>query len=402
MFDIKEVRLHRLSFDTALKVDRRVFKKAIVNICKAVPKSDSVALVTAKGSTNMAILAYQNAHYRTEDGNKAMFYACAKICDVENAETMDFYVDGKTINSCLKSIRCDGHQKVRIKQDENGLHFCFGDDSDALRKSINFVSGDGSLILRDLFKIEYVDSFQIDDLSYYFKETMHACESHPDRNFFYMGIDAEKHILVTTPETASFRGFITGEIKYTLHFYKQEAKRIAALFLGKTVTIRIPKQSDFLLITDGKFAVYMSLPKVWGARIEYHVTLVENEARKKVLTITAPREKLIKECESKASSPYIQLTISGKVLKIGEYGQTSETPTEFSIEKNPRDKNISCAVNAECLCDALRSITSPSISIRFSPRALFITDHYLSTRRLPHSLRALEIVYMIRDSFHIL
>lgn len=434
--NLKDARLKVLSFDTAVRVDRRAFKRAIVSICKAVPGNQKIRLIIKKGSTDMVLLASQEIRYypekcgvfapkrtrRPREGNywelasdeseekakEPAFWIYAIIPGIENAEPMDLLVDGKVIHSWLKGIICNGKEKVHLKRDENGLNFCFGDGPDAVRKNIDFTdirkeeqrNGQKENDLEYLSRVEYVDDVQIEDFSYYFKETMHAYD--PGR-CFYLGLDEEKHIIVTSA-IESFRGYITGGVKQTFRFYKPEAKRLAALFLDKTVTIHIPKYNDFLQLTDGFFTVFMPLPDAWDPdRIVKVISYIEKNAREKVLAVTVPREKLMEECRSvSSSSPHVQLTVKGQILKIAEYEGTAEPQAEFSIEKTPRDKNISCAVNAEYLCDVLRSITSPSISIRFTPRALFITDHYMSTRRLPHSLRALEIVYMIRDSFHIL
>lgn len=433
--NLENMRLKILSFNTAVRVDRRAFKKAIVSICKAVPNNQEIRLIVKKGSTDMILLASQKISYPTEEcgvfaptrtrrpreenywelaadpsenkAKKPAFWIYAIIHDIENAEPMDLLVNGKVIRSWLKEIICNGKEKVHIKRNENGLNFCFGDGPDAVRKNIDFIdknNDDREMKQKEddleyLSRVKYVDDVQIEDFSYYFKETMHANDPYP---YFSLSVDEEKHCIVTSA-IESFRGYITGGIKHTFYFFRPEAKRLAALFLDKTVTIHIPKYNDFLQLTDGFFTVFIPIPYMWcpNNQIEKRISYVERDARKKVLTITVPREKLMEECKS-MPSPNIQLTVQGQTLKIMEYEGTPEPHVEFSIEKTPRDKNISCAVHAECLCDALRSITSPSISIRFTPQALFITDHYMSTRRLPHSLRALEIVYLLKDSVHIL
>ena len=424
-----------------MRLDRRIFKKAIVSICKAVPASKKIRMIIKKGSTDMVILASQGINYSvrrrglfdfdpddlcdyssssgfTEENywkydpeqpkkvvEEPAFWVYAILHDVEDAESMNLLTDGKTICSRLKEVICNGNQKVHIKKNNGRLNLFFGDGPEAVRENLAFTDMKEKDELDYLSKTEFIDELQVNDFSYYFRETKHAIEP-KYHTYFYLDIDAENHIMVTTADShrASCRGSVTEDVKHSFELNKPEMVRIAALFLDKAVTIRIPKNDDYLQLTDGIFTVFMPLPIGYRRfNLKRYIADPKAKAGEDTLTITAPREKLLSRCKSiTSSSVCVRLTVKERTLIAEGYDTATGNPDVLNIEKNPRDKNISCGISGEFICAALHSITAPSVSITFTPFYILITDHYMSSRRLPHSLRSLELIAILKDSFHIL
>jgi len=237
-----------------MNLNARTFKKAVLDVCKAIPchKKEHLNLYIKKGHSDMIIYISQfldkdKRHHFYEEYPR--FDVRTIIHKVENPERLSgYFPDPHIIEGILKTQKYSRNEKISIQIRMSGLLFSMSGQSE----NIFFTNYQIGCIELERLKLKRCQKIQVENFSYYFKETKHAlCKpaSHKDEiAYFLLEVDTEDHIRVTTKSMncISARGDIK-EPKYEFYLPKAEMLRAAAI-LGDNVTIRINQNSDYMAL----------------------------------------------------------------------------------------------------------------------------------------------------------
>lgn len=385
-----------------MKLDARTFKKAVLNVCKAIPCHAKcyLNLLIKKETSDMIIYITQSV----EKTGSHDFYAAAYlkvfaiVRKIEEPEYLSFYVDPHLLEEYLKKQTYSRNEKISIQIKMNGLLFSRPSQSEQL-----FILGHVARNndLSRLKKKRCKKKIQIENFSYYFKETKHALDK-PIRHKTYMTsflleIDSEDHIRVTAKdrERISIRGDIE-ETKYAYYLPKAEMIRAATL-LEDNVTIRIHNYNEYLQMTAGNILVSMPIlctPYLY----EFNSNNLKSLYQKPLLSFTTLREEILK-CLRQVmviGSKDAIFSLKNKTLKLSAVNKITgaNITVPLHIEDCPQDTDISLRIYEKYLYEALRSINSINVCLEFiPPHFVRVTDYHINSRRLPHSLSAIEVFW---------
>lgn len=391
-----------------MKLDARTFKKSVLNICKAIPSQTNlnIHLIVRSKSYNMIIFISTSIE-KTADyyADKPIYCAFAVVGILKKPEPLSFKISPQIIDEFLNSHICNRNETISIEKKWPGLELRLPGQSEPLFLPNAQCPVDDDVL--EFLKKKRCEKIQVENFSYYFKETKHALGKPQSRiirkDAFLLKIDTEDHIMVASENRycLSARGNI-GEVKYTYYLHKPEMERAAAI-LGDDVTIRITQNYEYLQMTAGNILVSIPMLRCFPLYTPMSDKL-KSFHRKPLLSFTALREELL-QCLKSVKVPGnrdIVFSLKKNTLELRAFNKVTGTDIVVSprIEDCLQDTDTPLRIHGKYLYDALRSINSINVCIEFMPPYYVrVTDYHINSRRLPHSLSSTEFFWpYIKDT----